>query len=254
MTCDAPTGRAKAQQVAAMEQAKANRSIRWVALDEFNALRRGETSALSTRNDVTSRRVVLKNQINRVTGATTVLDEGGGGNLYAAEEYVYIDRLGVRSAALDVSVYVRVQDTTWAERARGLFARLARSGYGAKKTAGYGHFALANWSEFHGFDATPPDANGFISLANWVPRRGDPTEGAYTMFVKYGKLGEDAANSENPFKFPLMMLTAGSTFYADPPIREWYGRLVSGIAPADARVVQYGYAFAVAASMSKDEH
>ena len=60
--------------------------------------------------------------------------------------------------------------------------------------------------------------------------------------------GEELANSANPFKFPLVMLTAGSCFSADGAIREWYGRLVDRIAPLpNVPIVHYGYALPVPA-------
>ncbi|MGD9099611.1 MAG: hypothetical protein PVF45_03960 [Anaerolineae bacterium] len=243
-------GPTKAAQVRAMQAAKADKDIRWLSLDEFNACRRGERVALGQRPQVLSRRTVLKNQINRLTGGTTPVEgQDEGGHLYAADELVFVDASGVSPVGLDVSIYVKARDEALAARAEKLLKCLSRSGYGAKKSAGYGHFALASWERFTDFDEAPPDADGFISLSNWTPARGDPTQGFYATMVKYGKLGESLAVSENPFKFPLLMFKAGSSFYAGAPIRDWYGRLVADIAPAAPHVVQYGYAFAVPARL-----
>ncbi len=151
-------------------------------------------------------------------------------------------------------VYVKVEEGSWRGKrwvdwVEHWLSRLAQSGYGAKKSAGYGHFEFVDLERFTGFEEVPVGVNGFISLCHWVPALEDPTEGFYARMVKYGKLGEELASSDNPFKFPLVMLTAGSSFYAEGPIRDWYGRLVEGVAPADSRVVQYGYAFVVAARL-----
>ncbi len=250
---EATPDRAKAAQVRAMQEAKAGRDVRWVTLDEFNALRRGEKATLTARLTLKGHRTVLKNQINRLTGGTTPMDEEAeGGNLYSVDELMFVDASGATRVGFDVSVYVKVRDEGWADRAQMLLRQLAESGYGAKKSAGYGHFSLAKWEAFTGFDDPQLEPNGFISLSNWIPARGDPTQGFYTTRVKYGKLGEELANSDNPFKFPLIMLAAGSSFYAGGPPREWYGRLVSGVAPADERVVQCGYAFAVPARLVEE--
>jgi CRISPR/Cas system CSM-associated protein Csm4 (group 5 of RAMP superfamily) len=152
-----------------------------------------------------------------------------------------------------------------AKRAKDMFEQLAHSGYGAKKSVGHGHFKLDSWKQFNGFDIpTIPtevgttnlastntvssthfsEYNGFISLANWVPARDDPTEGYYELMVKYGKLGEQWAMADKQSKYPLIMLKAGSCFRAAPG-RDCYGRLVEGIAPSQPQVVQYGFAFDV---------
>ena len=245
--------RNKTAQVSAMQAAKEGKAIRWIRMEEFNALRRGESPALQKHTALEASKTVLKNQINRLTGGTTGLEEGeGGGNLYSLDELAFVDASEVNRVGLDVSVYVKAADETWGRRAGDLLERLARSGYGKKKSSGYGHFKLEEWERYLGFDASPFEANGFISLSNWVPAKNDPVQGFYTVLVKYGKLGEELANSENPFKYPLTMLTAGSSFYAAPPLGEWYGQLVEGIAPADERVVQYGFAFAVPAQLAEE--
>lgn len=252
---DVPAARAKQAQVQAMRQAKAGKGIRWISLEEFNAFRRGEMVTLHPRNEVVRRRTVLKNQINRLSGGTTPVDEDEGGNLYNADELAFVDTSGVESKPLGVTVYVKAENETWADRAFHLIRRLSWSGYGAKKSVGYGQFTFSesDWERFRIFERVPDGANGFISLSNWVPARRDPTDGFYNTMVKYGKLGEELANSENPFKFPLTMLTAGSSFYVEPPIQDWYGRLVADIAPAAPEVVQFGYAFAVPARLAAEK-
>lgn len=244
----------KSAQVRAMQAAKADKNVRWLHLDEFNAYRRGQGQPLDARPKLLHERTELKNQINRLTGGTTPLEEreGAGGNLYAVNEITFADRSGLSPVGLDVSIYVRARDEEQAERARELLQRLARSGYGAKKSAGYGHFTLAAWKPFTGLAAPPPDANGFISLSNWTPAPGDPTRGFYATLVKYGKLGEGLAAAESSFKFPLIMFRAGSSFYSDAPPRNWYGRLVENIAPAAPSVVQYAFAFAVPARLNEE--
>jgi CRISPR-associated protein Csm4 len=246
--------RSKAESIAALQAAKEAKTIRWVRPAEFAALRAGQPVTLDPLPAMRLSRTVLKNQINRLTGGTTPQQEEtvGGGNLYSLEELTTVQTTEIPPVPLDVSLYVRAADAAWAERARQLLADLALGGYGAKKSAGYGAFALVGWERFTEFDGEVPGANGFISLSNWVPARSDPTDGFYKLLVKYGKLGEEFAHSENPFKFPLVLLAAGASFYAETPIREWYGRLVTGIAPANEKVVQYGYAFAVPAYLTAD--
>ncbi len=242
-------GQSKQDQVKIMKAAKAGKGIRWVSLAEFDDFRRGDTVVLKPRLGVNKDRPILKNQINRLTFGTTPVDKEAGSGLYNVDELAFVDSSGVNPVGLNISIYVKVAGEQWADRAEELLNYLAKSGYGAKKSIGYGHFKLTNWERFTNFDEQPAGVNGFISLSNWVPAANDPTEGFYSTLVKYGKLGEEMAASDNPFKFPLIMLTAGSSFYDEGPVRAWYGRLVDNIAPADPRVVQYGYAFAVPAHL-----
>jgi CRISPR-associated protein Csm4 len=245
-------GLSKQAQVRGMEEAKAGRGLHWVSLEQFNALRRGEPFTPEPQPELLWR-TELKNQINRLTFGTTAVDEGGGGNLYNVEELFFARSSGPERTGLDVSVYVRVEDEIWAGRVEIWLGELAQSGYGAKKSAGYGQFDLTGWQRFTDFDKAPSQANGFISLSNWVPAAADPTNGFYTRLIKYGKLGEEWATKGRPFKFPLVMLTAGSAFYAEPPLQEWYGRLVSGVDPdpdLQRPIVQYGFAFAIPARLT----
>lgn len=243
----------KSQQIMGMMEAKRVKNIRLVKLEEFNALRRGEEISLARPQVKASARAVLKNQINRLTGTTTgEKDEPGGGNLYSLEELAILDTSGEKPRGSEICFFIKTIDEEWAKRVEGLLNELAMSGYGAKKSTGYGQFSLSSFSSFNGFDELP-GANGFISLSNWVPAQQDPTEGFYNTLVKYGKLGENLAASENPFKFPLVMLAAGSSFYTEGPPSEYYGRMVEWLAPAATQVVQYGFAFAVPAHLRTEE-
>jgi CRISPR-associated protein Csm4 len=243
--------REKPQVIEAMERAKEAKTVRFVTLEAFNALCRGDQVGFGERKTLRQARPILKNQINRLTGTTTPGEESGGGNLYGVEEIAFVDRSGPRPRRLDVAVYVQARDASWAERAESCFRYLSQSGYGAKKSAGYGQVELVDWEPFDGFQPVQ-GANGFVSLSNWVPAADDPPLGFYDTLVKYGKLGEGLAAAENPFKFPLTMLRAGSSFYVAGEVAPAYGRLVDGVAPGAEEVVQYGFAFAVPVRLSEE--
>ena len=74
--------------------------------------------------------------------------------------------------------------------------------------------------------------------------KGDPTDGAYKIMIKYGKLGEEKTYCGQPFKKPLIMLRPGAVFRTSP-VKPYYGRLVEDVAYSDSSVVQYGFAFSV---------
>jgi CRISPR-associated protein Csm4 len=176
----------------------------------------------------------MKNQISRLTGTT-----GEEGQLYPQEEsFASPDDRGQSC----VTFYLRITPE-FLGLFRALVEQVAEEGYGKRKTVGYGEIADWKLEPFEAFEQII-EANGFVSLSNFVPARDDPRDGYWQMLVKYGKLGEELATSANPFKRPLVMLAAGSCF-RHVPVRPWYGRLVHEVSPTYRKVVQYGLAFAL---------
>lgn len=183
------------------------------------------------RKSLVQTRVTLKNQLNRITGTT-----GDEGQLFNFEEH-WLPQ---------VDIYVKVANGH-KEEAEELFGFLAESGYGKRKSVGYGAIRGVQFQPFEG-SKPPPGADGFVTLSPFVPSASDPTEGFWRTRVKYGKLGEERAVSANPFKRPVLMLAEGSAFYDAAP-REWYGRMVTGLSDAFPDVVHYGYALPVPAKL-----
>jgi len=209
---------------------KTAKGTKLLTTEEFARAIRGEQLIPSPREHVETTMVTLKNQINRLTSTTGA---EGAGQLFSFEQYWWAS----------ISIYLKVVNE-FVDRARELFQYLARSGYGKRKSVGYGQVRLVAFESFSGFPS-PANANGFVSLSNFVPAVQDPTSGYWEVLVKYGKLGEEFATAGDPFKKPLIMLTAGSCFH-DSPCREYYGRLVRGLSPVHTdKVVQYGFALPV---------
>jgi CRISPR-associated protein Csm4 len=221
------------EQAAAVRRA---RDVAYVAPEEFECARRGER-VVPRRREVERTRTVFKNQISRLTGTT-----GGEGQLYSVDEQAFGNWRA--KTLLPVTIYVRTATEQWASEIEALFQLMAHGGYGAKKSVGYGHFEVAGIEPF-AFESID-DANGFITLSNFVPATDDPLDGYYERLVKYGKLGEEYTLLPNPFKKPLLMFTAGSSFMVRKP-KPFYGRLIRGLPNIEIAedVVQYGLAFDV---------
>lgn len=176
--------------------------------------------------------VSLHNQIDRISNTT---GNEGGGLFEQAEQFV---------SSGCISIYAHVADG-YEQDLQRLFELLAQGGYGKKRTTGKGAFTVAGFEPFNGF-ALPKGitANGFVTLSHYVPAATDPTDGAWKVRVKYGKLGDEKTFCGNPFKKPLIMLQPGAVFKAENP-KLWCGRMVEDIAFTVSEVVQYGYGFAV---------
>ncbi len=230
----------------ARDDAKQTKGVNWLAQEQFTRVLRGEDAALGqgVQFKPPPRRMVLKNQINRLTGTTAAIDtDEEQGNLYAVEEHALYRGKGPSREPVPVSIYFWAKDDGQVENVRQLFGTLAQGGYGKKKSAGYGQFLVLGCEPVALEIAD--DANGVIALANFVPARGDPRDGSYRTRVKYGKLGEAGILNGKPlipWKFPLIMLTAGSTFYCSDPKPRFVGRLVSPVHRENLSIVHGAFA------------
>jgi len=145
--------------------------------------------------------VVMHNSVNRATGR---VDSG----LYSQEETFFPDNGG------EFVIYLKGDYFTKMELER-IFGFIAMEGFGKDKSTGKGHF---KFTIEPGIDLPQCDCpDSFMSLSSFIPTSSDPTDGHYTLLHKYGKLGggfaSGASGSDgNPFKKPLLMFAAGSTF------------------------------------------
>jgi len=143
-----------------------------------------------------------------------------------------------------LSIFVKIIDQDkWNEfNCEKVLRSVFEVGYGKKKSSGYGQFEIINFEDFFGFNE-PGNANGFITLSQYLPANVDGIKDAYyDINVKYGKLGEEKSNSQNPFKKPLLLLAPGSCFITDIN-REFYGRAVNEVIDYLPNVIHNGIAF-----------
>jgi len=220
----------RAEQIKQFRKHKEAKKGRYVTVKEFNRALNGEHDGehvIPASETGEKSRITLKNQINRLTSTTDKEHP-----LYNFEEYYWPE----------ITIYLKVSDD-FIDTARQLFQYVAKTGYGKRKSIGYGELESMTFEPFKGFEQ-PEKANGFVSLSNFVPAADDPREGYWRLMVKYGKLGEEWASEDNVFKKPLLMLEAGSTFF-DTPCQDFYGCLVRKLSTARPEAVQYAFALPV---------
>ena len=127
-----------------------------------------------------------------------------------------------------------------------IFNYIGIQGYGKDKSSGKGHFECEIDDGIN--LPTCPDANAFMSLSSFIPTDKDPTNGWYNLLQKYGKLGGDYASGSstvkgNPFKTPLLMFKAGSTFIDDQfDENKKYGLLLNNV-HSNPAIKHYALAF-----------
>lgn len=127
-----------------------------------------------------------------------------------------------------------------------IFEFIGRGGFGKDKSTGKGAFEAEVKEGIKLPEAENP--NAFMTLSSYVPTADDPVDGYYGLVHKYGKLGGAYAKSTpevggNPFKKPLLMLSAGSVFRdAEFSAEKTYGTLLGGV-HKEQKIRHYAYAF-----------
>lgn len=186
--------------------------------------------------------VIYHNTINRVTNRVTT-------GLYEQEETFYAPDFN------EFEIYLKTNyfDKDDLER---IFEFISIVGFGKDKSTGKGRF---EFSIIEGTDLKGSDnPNGFMTLSSYIPHPEAPMKGYYEILLKYGKLGGDFAMGSaevgnNPFKKPLIMFKAGSTFYDhDYNKSKIYGSLLEDI-HKDPRIRHYGYAFPLGINMEEED-
>lgn len=119
-------------------------------------------------------------------------------------------------------------------------------GFGKKKSSGYGQFAEE--IKIDPFDKIqePNESNAFLILGNYLPAVEDGiTPIGFDTNTKYGKFGEELAQSHKPFKNPIIFLTAGSCFKTSNAKKTYYGRVTNEkeISEYHKDTVQFGCPF-----------
>jgi CRISPR-associated protein Csm4 len=227
------------ERYALMKRAK---KTAYLTIDQFQEFQKGQIPKLADdRPKGFLSATVLHNSINRMTNTT-----GSQGSLFETDE--------IYAAEGEIQIYIKIKEG-FENDVRLLFEKLSYESFGAKKSTGKGAFSVKCFVAYNGFDLSYESRvnkkiGGFISLSHFVPKKSDPTEGAYKSMIKYGKLGEEKTFCGQPFKKPLIMLKPGAVFRTDN-VKLFYGRLVGDIAYADNSIVQYGFAFPVPIVLSQ---
>ena len=178
--------------------------------------------------------IVQHNTINRLKGKV----EAG---LYSQEE-TFFNEDGSSFEIYLVTDYFRLEDLN------RIFKYISIEGFGRDKSMGKGEFTF---EIKEGMDIpNSPKPNAFMTLSSYIPSENDPTRGYYSIIHKFGKLGGLYAKGipevyGNPFKIPLIMFSAGSTFFdKNYSQKQIYGSLLKDV-HKNKNIRHYGFAFPI---------
>jgi CRISPR-associated protein Csm4 len=190
--------------------------------------------------------IVQHNTINRIEGTVKT------GGLYTQEEFFY-DFEDINSGIFEI--YLKTNFFIKKEL-NIIFEYIKTAGFGKDKSTGKGYF---DFEIKEGIDLPQAEnPNAFMTLSSYIPDRKDPVKGYYQTFLKFGKLGGLYAKGTpevggNPFKKPLIMFSAGSTFYdSDFFCGKRYGSVLHNIHPNN-KIRHYALAFPIGIHL-EDNH
>lgn len=196
---------------------------RWLAREDFLVLR--DTGA---GNDVPWNRLLPDSAVfcDETTQHNTLardsdasLEEGG---LFSRPDTLL--RPSQYGHAL-LTLYFRAVDEAAADLLLELLHELSLTGFGADIATGRGQFDIAGDPEpATELDTAPANANAVVCLSTFQPAPGDPTDGFWEAFPKFGKVGPDLGLSDVR-KHTLIMFRPGACFRTDAT-RPFLGRAI----------------------------
>lgn len=232
----------KQERRAAYQRNKKLKGARYISRAAFGRIRAGDWRGFTSelRGEIGTEETTIHNMVSRESGTVENLD--GAGSLYTSDR-----RFFEPGDLFDIYLLSPLP----VEQLSEVLELTLSLGIGADKSVGCGTFQLKSLKEDRELAARPENADGFVSLSNWLPAREDPTEGQYKLLPKYPKLDWELAGGEYPFKKPLLFLEAGAFFHAERPWT-WYGRCITNVAAVEQSVTVNGCTIAVSMRWPED--
>jgi len=176
------------------------------------------------------------NSISRATGTT-------GEDMFAPYSLAQI----WFHPAMRLDLYAVIDEARIAtEDLTAALISMGQSGYGANASVGLGKFTVKRDDTFSGFSLAP-NPNAFLTLAPCAPQGlgFDAAKSFYQPLTRFGRHGDTAVLSGNPFKRPLLFAKTGAVFSplnkpADP--HGFIGQGLAGVSVTQPEAVAQGYA------------
>lgn len=185
-------------------------------------------------NTLTCTEVQPHNSINRQTGTT-----GSEGFAPYGVDVIW------HHPAVVWEVYAVYDDTAISqEQVAAALDYIGSSGYGRDASVGLGKFQ----ADLNPAACLPhhPHGDAVCTLAPCAPQHGgfSRERSFYLPFTRFGRHGDSAALSSNPFKKPALLADTAAILAGGDPQQPWAGQALTGVSntPAFSAAVQQGYA------------
>lgn len=176
------------------------------------------------------------NSINRLTNTTGTSAFAP----YSSENFYYYPETVL-------AVFVLVDESvTKIENVKTALERIGKFGFGRDASTGMGKFKVVGEPKPLKIPKVE-NANACYTLAPCVPEKDIFEKAYFTPFVRFGKHGDQLANSENPFKNPVLMADEGAVFKPKDKSffeKPYLGKAVTGVSKIEDmkdKVVIQGY-------------
>jgi CRISPR-associated protein Csm4 len=175
------------------------------------------------------------NSINRATATT-------GEDMFAP----YTQTQYWFPPAMRLDLYAVVDETRLAaEDLDAALAEIGQSGYGRDASIGLGKFTIERDDAFAGLPRAG-NANAFLTLAPCAPQGQGfvPERSFYQILTRFGRHGDVAVHSGNPFKRPLLLAKTGGIFSPETldQSRVFIGQGLGGVSLSQPKTIAQGYA------------
>lgn len=190
---------------------KAPKRARWLSRDDFVAARSGRVPAVDRLIQDSAAFIEAATRHNTLARDSDASLENGG--LFSRPDTLLA--AGGNGAA-HLTLFFRAADADAARLFLDLLHDLSLTGFGADVATGRGQFEIVgDPAPTPDMDTPPDNADGVVVLSTFQPAPGDPADGYWEAFPKFGKLGPDLAIPDVR-KRTLIMFRPGACFRTDP--------------------------------------
>ena len=203
----------------------------WLPADKI-ALPTNQTGDFFAEVSFIKKTLKTANSVNPETNHAS----GGKYSAYMTDQFYYQGELSIY-AVID-------ENRITADEVKGLFEQIGLTGYGKKASSGGGKFSVKSMKRVS-FDN--PNYTALLTLAPCVPERNefDEDRSFYKVFVRFGRHGNKAALSDNPFKIPVLTMDTGAVLTPKQKADKaplFAGKGIKDVSLTDDRTVFQGYA------------
>jgi CRISPR-associated protein Csm4 len=148
--------------------------------------------------------------------------------------------------AMRFDLYIALDETRLGiEELGAALTYMGKAGFGRDASIGLGKFQMESAPAAHAWPE-PANANAWLTLGPCAPQgQGFCTRRSfYQTLTRFGRHGDAAAQTGNPFKRPVMLARGGSVFWPEQPNIEqtFIGQGIAGVSDAMPETVHQGYA------------